>query len=91
MQVRSGYPARAAHQTDHLTLLDQVSHFDFEFRLVQVGRINAPAVIDDRSVAAHGQRSGEDHAPGCRSQDLSPDTAAKIQPGVEVSVGAAIV
>ena len=53
MEVRAGSAACAAHQADHLTLLNDVTNIHQYFRLVPKATVNAPAMIDDSRVATN--------------------------------------
>ena len=83
VQVSSGGSSRSSDQADHLSRLDGIANIHKDLRLVPEAAIYTPAMIDDRGIAADGQRCCKhDFAPR-RGKDLQSFTPTKIQTAVE--------
>lgn len=83
MLMSTSHPASAADQTNHIPFFNTLPNLNLDFRLVPETTVNAPAVVDDRSVAAHRQRPGKNDHTVRRGCDGQPFAAAEIQAGME--------
>ena len=91
MQMRTSRATRCPTQSNQLSRLNEVAGFDEDLRLVIIGRINAPTMVDDRDHAAHGQQAGVNDLASSDSIKFGSNLAAEVEAPVEEIVSTAVV